>query len=84
MSDLGMTSEPRVSAASLEHCVWEGGRAVVTAGRWIWVCSGNRLFWEPAGSGVGVLAQNQLITRPLFPPFPSSLCHQQPGRVRDG
>lgn len=80
-----MTSEPRVSAASLEHCVWEGGRQ----GRSHSSAVDLGVFREQAvlgarRGGVGVLAQNQLITRPLLPPFPSSLCHQQPGRVRDG
>lgn len=35
-----------------------------------------------AGAVLGSLAQNQLIARPLFRPFPSFLGHQQPGRDR--
>lgn len=69
-----MNSEPRVLAAFLESCVWEGGRgkAMVTAGQWTWACPGTGCSGSLQGvAGVlGSLAQNQLITRPVSaPPF---------------
>lgn len=83
LSNSGRNPEPRVSVAFVEsRARREAKQGHGHSGAAALGVSRNGLFWEPAGSGgglLGSLAQNQLIMRPVLA-FPFSfLCHQQPG-----